>query len=427
MRNIRYKHNCGHYRILLLLMFCLYTINVMAQYDTINKHVIIAFDNSLPTNYRNVLKSKVRIKNALTSLLSDLKLQKGDYYSLVNFGINECATSISKLARPILDSKGKTIAWREYKSMDDMFSQGDWLNMVDTQGISEVSKGGSPFSLLTGAKAYSLTCLPKQNGRKMSNKTYLAMVTDDQYNGNNDQNTEFDQIPNTIMKKTEFLNNCYVVAQFYNIKYYGAVAIDSTMRPSYKAFLYEVVPSSSFSLGSVLDYPANLGLRRVKGGYRLRFVFKSVSDEYQLKRFKVSIVNHVGEKEIKTYDTDGVAEIFIPNSKILSDSLEVELQGWLLQNDEAYGGILLNPNDSHFSRLFVKQKIALKNEAKIYGLIPIPDSLWFFTDNWQTAVIVWDVIVLLMLIVVICFISYKLFNTITAYTPKNDKFEITKI
>lgn len=186
-----YRHNCDHYRILVLLILCFYAMNTMAQYDMINKHVIIAFDNSLPND--TYIRNKARIKNALIALLSDVKLQKGDYYSLVNFGINESVASISKLARPILDYKGEIIAWREYESMDDILSQGDWLNMVDTQDISDISKGGSPFSLLTGAKAYPLICLPKRNGRKMVNKTYHILVTDNQYNANNDQSTEFDQ------------------------------------------------------------------------------------------------------------------------------------------------------------------------------------------------------------------------------------------
>ena len=88
--------------------------------------------------------------------------------------------------------------------------------MIVSQGRDYVGRGA--FSLLTGAKAYALTTVPSKDG-KMVNRTYLLMVTDDNYNGNDDYNKEFSTLwyenPNCRLSKTAFTSHCKNVNLFY--------------------------------------------------------------------------------------------------------------------------------------------------------------------------------------------------------------------
>ena len=430
---LQYSHRTNLFSVfvVMLFMYSLNTIKAGAQNKILNKHVIISLDNALHPKYETVLCEQNRIQQAIAKIATDLDLKEGDYYSFVNVGINEYAENISQLARPIKDAKGKFIVWREFKSVKDMFAQGkSWYDMVLTQGINEISYMGRQFSLLTGAKAYSLSCIPKQGEEKMANKTYLVMITDDQYNGNNDQNTEFNMMYNTRMNKQEFLAHCRNVAKYYNFQFCYSVLINDTLEAKYEAFLYEVIPSSSYALGAVVNYPANLGLRRVKGGYRLQFPLETISNEFLIRCFGLHIITNQGGKRVRNtyyfYTKDKEVSVLVPTDDVMSDRLEVEIEGWIHQNDSIYGGVLLNPYDPLFSRLHTCQVLTLTNEAKIYGLLPIPDGLWLFTNNCQTAVLTWDIICLLVLIAVICFIAYLIFNRITAYKPNNNIIRLRK-
>lgn len=426
---VQYFHKIVFF-VLLFFLCSINAIKAIAQNEVLNKHVIIALDNALNPKYETVLCDQNRIKQAVAKIVVNLDLKEGDYYSFVNVGINEYSESINKLARPIKDAKGKLIVWREFKNVKDMFSQGkSWYDMVLTQGINEINYMGRQFSLLTGAKAYSLSCIPKQRGEKIANKTYLVMITDDQYNGNNNQNTEFNTMYNTRMSKQEFLTHCRNVAKYYNFQFSHSILIDSTLEARYEAFLYEVVPSSSYALGAVVNYPANLGLHRVKGGYRLQFPLETVSDEFLIKCLGVHIITSQSGKRVRRthyfYPQDKEVSVLVPIDAV-SDRLEVEIEGWIYQNDSIYGGVLLNPYDPLFSRLHTRQVLTLTNEAKIYGLLPIPDGLWLFTDDCQTAVITWDIICLLVFIAGICLIAYLIFNSITAYRPNNNIIRLRK-
>lgn len=403
----------------------------VADLTVLNKHVIIALDNALHPTYEKVLCDQNKIQRAIAAITAELDLKEGDFYSFVNVGINEFSESISQLARPIKDAKGELIVWREFKGVKEMFEQGrSWYDMVLTQGINQINYMGRQFSLLTGSKAYSLTCTHRQGNKKTANKTYLVMVTDDHYNGNNNQNTEFNTMSNTRMSKQEFLAHCRNVAKYYNFQFSHSVPIDHMLHDAeYEAFLYEVLPSSSYALGTVINYPANLGLHRVKGGYRLQFPLKTISNEFLIKCFGLHIITNQGGKRVRNthyfYPQDEEVSVLVPTDAV-SERLEVEIEGWILQNDSIYGGVLLSPYDPLFSRLRTNQVLEITNEAKIYDILPIPDALWLFTDDCQTAVITWDIIFLLMFIAVICFIAYWIFNRITAYKPNNNSIRLRK-
>ena len=433
-----------HKILLLLLMLLPYTsVNagfLLNQYNrdgtdndsiskTLSKHVIIAFDDFVLSQFSNALTNGDSVKKNLRNALQDLGLKKGDYYSLVNFSISAYNNDINDLVRPIKDSKGQEITWRPFESVDDVFKQNSWNDMIVTQGRNYVGRGA--FSLLTGAKAYSLTTLPCKEGCYV-NRTYLLMITDDNYNGNDDYNKEFSTLwyenRNCELSKEAFTNHCREVNLFYKFLYNRRYNIQESGERSYDVHVYDVNPQSQVALPSVVNYPANLGITQINGGYRLKFDFSSASQDYILKKFQIIYYDRYGNEHISEYTSEGTAIIDIPNNEISSeDSLKVLLRGWMLQNDKLYGGLLLSPDDPLLQKLNVPLKLELKNEALLFGAIPIPSVLWFFTDNTTMAITTWSVITILLLVLFMWWLVRKLVYDNTTYRPSNNQIVIKRV
>lgn len=428
LKMIRYKY---HHPCLMLLLFLLCdSLQTYAQYDMINKHVIIAFDNALHEKYVKSIKNKELIRNAISKSISNLGLGEGDYYSMVNFGISKYDSNINNLARPIKDNHGAPIVWRKFTNIVNMFNQNSWEDMIERQGLSRLQEQGGPFSLLTGAKAYVVNSVRLSYEQVGANKTYLVMITDDHYNGNDNQNKEFDTMGETTMSKKDFLDQCNRVAANLSFRYirdYTVMINDYLDTGALQVSVYEVVPALLVSLNSIVDYPANMGIERVNGGYRMRFDFKSISDTYILKRLVLKIGGK-NNKFIQSYhfDGDGRADIMLPISQF-EDSVKIQMSAWLLQKDNIYNGALLSPYDSDFKRLNISLSHKLKNEVYFLGLLPIPDWMWTFTDNWHTAVIVWDLIALLIVIAIMFFFMHWLIRVNTTYEPNNNIIIIKRI
>lgn len=438
------KQSFRLHKILLLLMLLPYTSVkagfLLDQYNrgktdndsiskSLSKHVIIAFDDFVLPQFSNALLDGFIVREKIRKALHDLGLKKGDYYSLVNFSISAYDNDINNLVRPIKDSKGNKITWRPFESADVLFKQNSWNDMIVNQGRNHVGWGA--FSLLTGAKAYSLTTLPSSEGCYV-NRTYLLMVTDDNYNGNDDYNKEFSTLwyenPNCKLSNDAFTNHCREVNLFYKFLYNRRYNIQKSGERSYDVHVYDVNPQSQVALPSVVNYPANLGITQINGGYRLKFDFSSASQDYILKKFQIIYYDRYGKEHTSEYTSETTAIIDIHNNEINSeDSLKVLLRGWMLQNDKLYGGLLLSPDDPLLQRLNVSLKLELKNEAILFGAIPIPSVLWFFTDSATIAVTTWSIIAILLLVLFMWWLVRKLVYENTTYRPNNDQIVIKRV
>ena len=433
-----------HKILLLLLMLLPYTsvkaVFLLDQYNrggkdndsiskSLSKHVIIAFDDFVLPQFSNALLDGFVVREKIRKALHDLGLKEGDYYSLVNFSISAYDNDINNLVRPIKDSEGNKIIWRPFESADGIFKQNSWNDMIVNQGRNHVGWGA--FSLLTGAKAYSLTTLPCSEGCYV-NRTYLLMVTDDNYNGNDDYNKEFSTLwyvnSECKLNKEAFTKHCREVNLFYKFLYNKRYNIQESGERSYDVHVYDVNPQSQVALPSVVNYPANLGITQINGGYRLKFDFSSASQDYILKKFQIIYYDRYGNEHTSEYTSEGTAIIDIPNNDISSeDSLKVLLRGWMLQNDKLYGGLLLSPDDPLLQKLNVPLKLELKNEALLFGAIPIPSVLWFFTDNTTMAITTWSVITILLLVLFMWWLVRKLVYDNTTYRPSNNQIVIKRV
>lgn len=422
----------------ILFVLCLLVLPTMLiasnlrRINGCNHHVAICFDQCLPEGYKNLLRNNFGISEFLKKIITNKNLlHEGDYYSILTYKEGSLDCTMKNYAQPA-QRDGKQLLWQQYSNINEMLA-GNWQDVAC--GHSEVK--GEPFSLQTAAKPYCLGRLCRKDMH--ANRTFLLMVTDDAYNGNGDLNTEFNKMGDidvsladrTLFEKLKanYLSYCRKVACFYRFDYMGEYLIDTRYKDHYKILLFEVVPTSSFSLASVVEYPANLGLKRVRGGYQLDFNYRSIDATYSINRFLVTTKDNEGN--IKTiYDEkgDGHVDVCLNTDELPSDSLEVSISGWLLQNDGVYNGVEMSPDDDNFSRQSTSYKLALQPSNRILGIFPLYDSMWWwYPDDLNAAVNIWNIIFVLMFVLIIYMLIRIFIKYNAVYEPANKDITLEKI
>lgn len=421
--------------ILLILLMSSY-FGMSSDNDTNEKltsHLIVAFDDALPENFRNLLLSNQLLKDSLCqneyvsgSILKMVEkhglLHEGDYYSVVNFCIGTENKQWDDFVKPsklssFYEGEGWA-AWQQYSKSKKLFpsNQSDWQNVVCYQGENRTQ--GAPYSLLTGAKPFALESM-KSDGKR-TNRVFLILVTDDHYNGNDDVNKEINRFYNRYLPKDSFINSCRKVNEYYRFEFVDEVEMLRSYEEAYKVILFEVVPCFSVSLNSVIDYPASFGLHRVKGGYEVCFDYQGIDSMFHIEKLVITVKqnNEVISSKINGrgdggfhLELDGVYPY---------DSVSVEMSCWLSMEDPVYNGVLMSPDDERFTRLNISRKIMLTDQARVFGQ-PLKEGFWWFSHNDSSkAALIWEVIIVVTGIVLVILFFFLLIKFTSKYVP-NDK------
>lgn len=418
------------YITLLLLLLLSSTQDSAAKEGSLNNHVIIAFDDALPPQYIQLLRSGAQVQNAISHLSSSHKLLNNadDYYSYVNFALGRDIPMFKHFADPSISRQGKCIKWIPFDGYSKMYSaHGNWDDIAFFQGAKRAEQQGyGPFSLLTGAKQFSLFAARSSSSEEVASHTYLILVTDDYYAGMDDYRKEFDQV---------FAGRAPKIEQYFRYYYdeinstYRFQEIDS--RPisgNYKAILYEVIPNASFSLNSVLDYPATLGLKRVRGGYRIDLEPNVYDTLYCVSRIEVKVK---GKKDTTfTFTSEDGLHIHsdvLRTRKLPSDSIEVTLSGWVQVKDKFYGGMEMSPYDPKYVRLQSTVKIPAQKQARVFGLPLLDCFWWWYPNNAELAALLWQFVIIFIVIIVVTLSIRKFLQKKTIYEPTDKELTIERI
>ena len=407
----------------LLLLCC--PLGLYAQLDSeLRQHVIIAIDQ-YPTQDSGTNRLEETPGSTVIPLIHkclDSLLTANDYVSIVHFGIGTQDSSFDQYATCISP-------WEKFSTFCQRLNSGNWLQMAQNKGRNR----GECFSMMTGAKLYSLLSLFGKNEGKQNNKTYLLMITDNQYNGGGDIDAEYvhfeglDHYKNPNLSRTEFFKTCLAVSEKYNFNWLGRTIIRPHSRYPYQLVLFEVIPSSSFSLNSVIDYPANLGLQRVRGAYQIHFNYRNISEKYHVRKLEVLIKKTDGSyvNFEKTEDT-GTIDVKFPINESNGNMIEVKLRGWLEQKDSIYSGLVLNPYDENFRSLTVTVNLPLPDRKKILGFIPLYDWMWWlFPNDADSMVAIWTGVLIFLLCMLVTYILRKIIIAKSTYTPDDHSINIS--
>lgn len=427
--------------IILIAVMALMPIDARSG-ESLRHHIIIAIDKAGCDSWIGDKEVAQNIKKLLQDTIKSTNnshrhyYESGDYLSIVGFRINTNQNDMSVFALPIKGEKGE-IAYQQYslKQLDNLLSN-QWTQIAQ----QPYNIGLDGFSLVSVAKEYALGAL-KSNGQQVS-RTFLIMVTDRHYNGNN----FYDEMKALELKQTErhiksqltqqtIFKRCYEVQQYYFCRYISTDNIwaDKVYSPIGYVEFYEYVPlQRNFTLSAAINYPTHLkAVKKRNGNYQLEMPLAWDGGNRFVFRHLEAFPNTKGTVSYKTpkmaYELDTLREktlVFdLPSDK---SAKVIQLRAWLLLTDGFYNATLMSPDENSPIELGREGLNALvpieyEEDATILG-IKLSSKLWPpFVNNQQTAVRVWKCFLWLVLIGILLWVGYLLARSET-YTPKPEDF-----
>ena len=408
-------------RVLVLFAILLCGINCICEEKN---HVIISID----------LKSQVmkyypdyaieQIKGTIPWLLEQHGIREG-YASVQFFSAEEHAESLDEYVLNI------------NSPFSEFF---DAEQILDSLGIDDVKQHtGTYYSIVSIAKPYSLLKFRQIEPDILVERTFLILVTDYKYNGNDDFYGELkhvkgispearEQIMNTI--KTVQQNYFYQFIAEKDISYYPINSIYGKPMSGYVS-LFEVVPLQQyFSIESVLDFPHKIRATRTKNGYQARFSINQLDNpnyRFVTANALIPVDGFNNERAIQEFGQDYIFDISeeLINEKG-KDSLTLRFSACVHLLDSVYNHTLLTPNGTKLQGalgLTRSIKIELEENAKILGCISLSDWLYkvsFWTNDQNIAAATWGWLFILIIIAVIILFIWSS----TQYRNKNNDVKI---
>lgn len=419
--------------------------NLISAERIFDKHIIIVIDAAPSQAAKEELRNKTKVLNGLYEIFKrdSITMTDNDCYSMVFYGLRENDEDNSNYIRIIKRSNRKDrFYWRQFDGVNNKFNFRDeeWDDMIKTQR-GEYFESYSMYSLQTPAKAYAIKTLKREDCEKLAKKTYLVLISDNQFNGNDNIYKELGSISQNKQKE-DFISVNTDVNKKFNIKHKCEKCIGASAYLPLYITLFEVEPRFEPSFDSNVNYPNDLGLTRVKGGYRIQFEFNEANDNYLIQNLRFIYKDKNGE----SFTIEKQSSKFIEyKSKSLTDNkdsnlqdmitveldkdsfeniLEAEMEVSLLQIDDCYNAALFSPDN--FIKLKKKVQLPLKDEVKILSTIPLPDHLWM-NDNPETTVIIWNIILIIVIVILVGILVSIIIKRAITYRPKAKQISIKYI
>lgn len=417
-------------RLILTVLLGLFSAKAFADTLTVDKkaknHVIIAVDNVVP-HYEYVLLNKDFMLRNIDDILlrnDDNLLSPGDYVSVVTFGLGADNYNYKNFVLPAI-LNDKPLVWNKFTSLYELFP--DWDSQVLNKPYGRIK--GKPYSMLSGSKPFIMRYLNSNDSTKTAERTFILLITDDHYNGNDDFHKEFDKYHGTGgCAPAEPFEHC--VNQYHSLFKDREIArkeISHQYEDSYKLILLEIIPSTIPSLNGILDIPASLNVRRVPGGYGIDFQAKSVDDFYQFRNLKVTVIPTKGKPFVKEADSEGNVSLKIPYGAVDPNDIRVNLDGEVLQKDGMYDGMVISPLNPNTPRMHASRSISVTDDGKIFGM-RMPDAMWWWSrGDIRQAAFIWEVIIVLLVIFLTVAAVGWYNKKSTVYTLGNDEIGIRAI
>lgn len=374
------------------------------QIDDLKEKIslIVAVDMRAPSVYR-YWQSDV-IAKYLDSMLKTEGVCP-DVVSGVLYGIEEYAKTPKNFARLV-------------ETPIDAF-EGCYDELLGSLQSKLPPRGETYYSITSFAKPYSLMSL---RGQITTNRTYLAMITDGKYNGNDDYYGEVEYVKNQFSPegKAEFKKAIKSVQTNYFCEFIEQMKISGGYIQ-----LYEYVPLQQyFALESVLDFPHKIIARRNKFSYVIEFSSSSVENkDYEIQRLTLAL--NKGDQEMSIRDIKENHSVAFDVSAEDVQDVHLELKSWVKLCDTIYDNTILHPNGSKLQgKEGLVRKIIIEKEpnAMVLGLFPLSDSLFrlsFWTSSQVTAANSWGWILIFVFLAIIVLAIRK--SNVYIAKPKETK------
>lgn len=376
-------------------------------------HVIVAFDRAIP-NYEYTYRD-VRTLSMIDDFIRQEIRFDNLFISVVGYSMNGGYPDIDDFVVLYTDRENNSVLWQNYDSLREIFP---YWPKGEPNIMSNYYRPGSMQSL---AKPYCVMETAVKDVNYVADATFVIFVTDEKVQGvDDDYNREweemswynkgaYEKIHDGVFKKLQQFN------ETYRFEFRDRKMIDR----EYVIASYELLPAVQPSIYSVSDLPSPLPIKRVRGGFTLACKVESHVTHYEVKDW--AVYSSIGS----LFKRDSGGNLFI-NSNDLKDGDTLEVRMIMRMSDDLYGGFLLSRRNC--AGMALKQKVKLQDEAKVLGIMPLSDSFWWwFPNDVMTAVMIWDLLILLALIAITVFVFYIIFVIINTYHPNNNDIRLKKI
>ena len=378
-------------RLLLFFNFLLLSLISYAQTEVSKQKssLIVALDVRAPRVNGAPFWNSNSVSDAILGITREHNVAP-DLVSGVLYGVREGALSPKDFSKLIVKPRPATNGYS------------DLLNSLHSQ-----LPIGSFFSITSFAKPYSLIALKDM---ALTNRTFMAIITDGKYNGNDDYYGEVSFVRNNFSQegKNEFKKSIKNVQTNYFCEYLGSKSIIGGY-----VQLYEFIPVQQyFALESVLDFPHEIIAERKKSSYSVKFATDAIQNkDYEIQKLVLSLYN--GDKIISSQEIHANQEIELQISKSEINNVHIEIDSWVKLCDEIYNNTVLHPKGSKLQGSEgLTRRVVIKKEkdASILGIVPLPDFLFsisFWTSSQTTAANTWAWIIIFILIAIVVYIIYR--------------------
>ena len=375
-------------KLLLCFMAFSLSLGIWAQTEEgkMVSSLIVALD--VRSNVNRIW-SPSSISYEMGNLLSknDVKI---DYVSGVIYGIREGEQKPDDFSKLIVNSQ------KAESSYTDIL-----------QRLHSSLPYGTYYSITSFAKPYSLMAL---KDKQATNATYMVLITDGMYNGNDDYYGEASYVKKDFSTegRKQFQKDIASVQTNYFCRF-----IDQCSISGGHLQLYEFIPLQQyFALESVLEFPHEIIAKRAKDGYNVHFSVKEVANkDYEIKR--VVMYLSVGDEIKLTQELkiDQVVELNVSKEDI--GQAKIGIKAWVKLIDSVYNNTVMHPEGSKLQGAdgLTRESIVMKEgTATILGILPLPDFLFsisFWTSSQSVAANTWGWILIFILLAVVVFVIYK--------------------
>jgi hypothetical protein len=428
---------------LVLASIILFTnIPGLASEDVVH-HVIVLLDGSgsMDDTNQKLQEIKKLVTEGLSyvcfkegTVLNRRKLldkNKGDYLSIISFGIEENESDFSKFIRKVEFNNKKTYCYSN-----------DFNESIFKDGLLPIKKRlvlNYNWSVIEIAIPMGINHL--KNGCKKDirvNRTFIVLITDGEYSSNDaykDKNIDYvDSIRNKLIKNFDWTDE---------LNWAGEQ--DKLRTSKVKLRIFEVKPRmENFSIQSIIKYDNSLFFNRTEEGYEadLRITFQDTEKQFSITQMKAELIDSKGniipnsDKTIQDLNTDKTIRFFIPNW-YSEKEIDIQMKFWVHMQDDSYGVHVLYPHGTAmqgyegYAGLNKIIPVEFEPIKTVWGWIPLSDGLYKCSaslcgsDSQAEIVkclttIGWVVIV--FLIVILFILLYILNRIFTVQTEAGDAF-----
>lgn len=393
-----------------IIVAALFSKSMVAEAST--GHVIVAFDRVIP--YYEYTYRDARTLSMIDNFIRQELRFDNLYISVVGYSMNGGYPDIDDFVVPYTDRESNSVLWRNCKSLREIFPY--WP-------MGEPTKNNyyRPGSMQSLAKPYCVMETAVKDANSVADATFVIFVTDEKVQGVDDDYSReweemswynkgaYERIHDSVFEKLQQFN------ETYRFEFRSRKTIDS----EYVITSYELLPAVQPSIYSVSDLPSPLPIKRVRGGFSLACKVESHDANYEVMDWAV----YSSSGSLFKRDNDG--NLFIKSNE-LKDGDTLEVRMIMRMSDSLYGGFLLSRRNC--AGMALKQAIKLQDEAKVLGIMPLSDSFWWWTPNdVMTAVLIWDVVLILAFIGFIYWLIRLFIRRNAIYEPANSEIKMNKI